>query len=150
MDAVTYPDEKVADYISEKYVALRLANDAEPYVSDFMVKWTPRIVILDAAGQIHQSTVGFSSPEEFIPSLELALAKADFNLDHIEECKMHLDLILNDHPKSLSAPEAVYLKGVTNYKLSGEAGPLKDAYNKLKDRYPDSEWTQRAMPYRLL
>jgi hypothetical protein len=150
MDAVTYPDEKVTDYISNKYIALRLANNAEPYASDFMVKWTPRIIVFDAAGQIHQSTIGFSSPEEFIPFLELALAKADFNLNHLEECKIHLDLILNNHPNSFSAPEAVYYKGVTDYKLSGEAGPLKDAYNTLKDRYPDSEWTQRAAPYRLL
>jgi hypothetical protein len=35
-------------------------------------------------------------------------------------------------------------------KLSGEAGPLKDAYNTLNDRYPDSEWAQRTQPYRLL
>ena len=150
MDAVTYPDDKVTDYISGKYIALRLANNAEPYATDYMVKWTPRIIILDAAGQIHQSTIGFFSAEEFIPCLELALAKADFNLNHLEESKIHLDLILNNHPKSLSAPEAIYFMGVTDYKLSGEAGPLKDAYNKLKDQYPDSEWTQRAMPYRLL
>jgi hypothetical protein len=150
MDAVTYPDDKVTDYISEKYIALRLANSAEPYATDYMVKWTPRIIILDAAGHIHQSTIGFLPPEEFIPCLELALAKADFNLNHLEECKNHLDHILNDHPKCLSAPEAVYYKGVTDCKLSGEAGPLKDAYNTLKDRYPDSEWAQRAQPYRLL
>ncbi len=150
MDAVSYPDEKVADYITENYIALRIASSAEPYAKDFMVKWTPRIFILDAAGQIHQSSMGFFPPEEFVPFLELGLAKADFNLDYLKECGQHLDHLLTEYPQSSSAPEAVYLKGVTAYKIGGEAGPLKDAYNTLQERYPDSEWAQRALPYRLL
>ena len=150
MDAVTYPDEKVTDYINEKYVALRIASNAEPYSIDFMVKWTPRIFLLDAAGQIHQASMGFFPPEDFIPFLELGLAKADFNLDHLEECKQHLDRLLEEYPESTSAPEAVYLQGVADYKISGQGEPLKNAYKILQARYPDNEWAQRALPYRLL
>jgi len=147
MDAVTYPDEKVADYINEKFVALRIPNDAQPYAGDFSVSWTPRIIILDPAGKIHQSNVGYFPPEEFIPALVLGLAKVDFDQQCLDDCLKHLDCILGGHPKSYSAPEAVYYKGVTQYKISGEAEPLKEAYKTLKEQYPGSTWVFRAWPY---
>ena len=115
-----------------------------------MVKWTPRVIVLDSVGLTHQSGVGFLPAEEFISSLKLGLAKADFDLNNLDGCKKHLDRILEANPQSLSAPEAVYLRGVTAYKLSDQAGPLKEAYHTLKEKYPESEWAQRALPYRLL
>ncbi len=150
MDAVTYPDDKVAAYVSENFVPLRIASDSEPYSTDFMVQWTPRTIALDSFGNIHQSEVGFFPPEEFIPSLELGLAKTAFDQDRLDDCKKHLATILADYPDSAAAPQAVYLQGVTSYKTTHQAGPLKDAYHNLKDTYPKSEWVKRALPYRLL
>lgn len=150
MDAVTYPDDKVSAYINNKYIPLRIASDAEPYSADFIVKWTPRTLVLDSSQIIHQSKVGFFPPEEFIPSLELGLARTAFDQDRLEDCKKHLESLLADHPDSAAAPEAVYLQGVTGYKMTDKAGPLKEAYNTLKDKYADSEWVKRALPYRLL
>lgn len=150
MDAVTYPDEIVADYIDDTFIPLRMSSDIQPYADDFQVKWTPRIIILDPTGAVHQSNVGFFPPEEFIPSLELGLAKVDFNQDCLEECRQHLNRILSSHPQSFSAPEAVYLKGVVKYKTIGDAKFLKEAYYQLQERYPASEWAQRTWPYRLL
>ncbi len=147
MDAVTYPEAKVADFINDKFIALRIPNDAEPYADDFSVSWTPRIIILDPMGKIHQSNVGFFPPDEFIPSLELGLAKIDFNMKCLDECRKHLKCILTSHANSASAPEALYFDGVAQYKISGEAAPLKKAYHKIKDQYPDSEWVFRASPY---
>lgn len=150
MDAVTYPHETVADYLDDSFIALRLAYDAQPYAETYMVKWTPSIFVLDPDGKAHRSTVGFFPPEEFIPVLELGLAKTDFDLDCLEECRKHLNRILTTHPHSSSAPEAVFLKGVTKYKMSGEARFLKEAFYQLQERYPESEWTFRASPYGLL
>lgn len=115
-----------------------------------MVKWTPTIFVLDQSGIIHQSIVGFLPPEEFIPALELGLAKVDFDLDCLDECQHHLNRILGSHPRSASAPEAVYLLGVTRFKMTEQSGALKEAYYQLQERYPDSDWTRRASPYRLL
>ena len=150
MDAVTYPDDNVIAYVRQNYIGLRIGSDTEPYCVDFMVKWTPRIIVLDSYGLVHQSTVGFFPPEEFVPSLELGLAKSAFNQDRLKECKKHLEKILAEHPNSGSAPEAVFFQGVTAYKLTDKAGPLKDAYNTLQEKYPESGWVKRALPYRLL
>ncbi len=150
MDAVTYPDDKVAEFIFNNFIPLRIAGDEEPYAADFMVNWTPRIIVLDSVGLSHQSEVGFLPPEDFIASLELGLAKADFDSHKLEDCKAHLHRILEGYAGSSSAPEAAFLLGVTSYKLSGQAAPLKEAYHFLQGKYPDSEWAKRALPYRLL
>lgn len=150
MDAVTYPDEEVAGYIDDSFVALKMAYNTQPFADDFKVKWTPSIFVLDQSGNIHQSIVGFLPPEEFIPALELGLAKVDFDLDCLDECQHHLNRILGSYPRSASAPEAVYLLGVTRYKMTEQSGALKEAYYQLQERYPDSDWTRRASPFRLL
>jgi len=150
MDAGTYPNQPVADLIDDKFIAVRIRSDLEPYAENFSVSWTPRLIILDPTGKIHQSTVGFFPPEEFIPALVLGLAKVDFDAACLDACLKHLDCILSSHVKSASAPEAVFYKGVTEYKISGKAEPLKEAYHKLEKQYPDSEWVFRASPYRLL
>ncbi len=150
MDAVTYPNEKVGEFIVGNFVPLRVAFDAQPLATDFNVKWTPTIVTLDASGQEHHRTVGFLSPEELIPSLLLGMAKVYFDQNQFESALSHLEKLLADYPKSDSAPEALYLRGVSRYKSSHSPKPLKDAYEELERAYPSSEWTKRAAPYRLL
>lgn len=54
--------------------------------------------------------------------------------------------ILKEHSWSESAPEAIHCRGVTRYKSTHNSKPLKDAYEELVSRYPESEWTRRAYP----
>jgi len=150
MDAVTYPEPGVRDFVNSNLVPLRLPFDHKPLAEQFQVKWTPTLVTLDADRKEHHRTVGFLSPEELIPSLLLGRAKMDFDLDNFDGAIKTLEKIVGVHSKSDSAPEAIYLLGVSRYKSTHEAKPLKDAYEKLQAEYPDSEWTRRAYPYRLL
>jgi tetratricopeptide (TPR) repeat protein len=150
MDAVTYPDAKVIGFISENMIPLRVQFDAQPLSADFKVKWTPTLVTLDSHGTEHHRTVGFLSPEELIPSLLLGIAKTYFEADRFDEALQNFEKLLAEHPKSDSAPEAIYLQGVCRYKSTHDAKPLKEAYEKLSAEYPSSEWTRRAYPYRLL
>ena len=39
---------------------------------------------------------------------------------------------------------------LNRFKNTGNPAPLKEAYETLSSQYPDSEWTKRAYPYRLL
>ena len=150
MDAVTYPHEKVIDFVSRNIVPLRVPADAQPLAGDFKVTWTPTLVTLDFYGKEHHRTVGFLPPEELIPSLLLGMAKTDFDFNQFNDAIIHLDRLLVDYSRSAAAPEAVYLRGVSRYKASHDARPLKEAYEKLRADYPASEWTQRAQPYSLL
>ncbi len=149
MGAVTYPNPRVADFVMNSMVPVQVLSDS-PLAEKFKVKWTPTIVVLDYYGNEHHRTVGFFPPEEFIPSLILGIAKIDFDTDQFNDAIINLDRLLAEHPSSRSAPEAIYIRGVSRYKSSHDPAPLKETYERLKADYPASEWTQRAEPYSLL
>jgi hypothetical protein len=150
MDTVTYPDSKIAAFINSSVIPLRVAFDSQPLATDFNIKWTPTLITLDVNGKEHHRTVGFLPPEELIASLVLGMAKTEFDNEQFEGALKHLDMLLQQYPKSDAAPEAIFLRGVCGYKSTHIPKPLKDAYEKLAAAYPASEWTKRAYPYRLL
>ncbi|KAF0221302.1 MAG: hypothetical protein FD174_440 [Geobacteraceae bacterium] len=150
MDAVTYPNLEVFNFITDKIVPLRVPADAQPISGDFKVMWTPTLVTLDYYGKEHHRTVGFLPPEELIPSLLLGMGKTDFETGQFNDAIIHFNTLLNGYPGSAAAPEAVYLRGVSCYKSTHDAKPLKEAYEQLKAEYPESEWATRAQPYSLL
>ena len=150
MDAVSYPNKSVTDFINNSAIPVRVRYDAQPLAADFNIQWTPTLVMLDRDGKEHHRTVGFLSPEELIPSLLLGTAKIHFDLNEFKEALSNLEKILSDFSKSSSAPEAIYLKGVCLYKSTKSPKGLKEAYEQLQSQYPQSEWSKRAYPYRLL
>jgi len=150
MGAVTFPDAKVIAFIKQNVIPIRLPHDHKPLAEQFQVKWTPALVTLDMEGKEHHRTVGFLSPEELIPSLLLGKAKIDFDHEDFGKALTTLEDLLKDYPKSGAAPEAIFLRGVCGYKSTHNPKALKEAYEKLAKDYPDSEWTKRAYPYRLI
>jgi hypothetical protein len=150
MDAVTYPDARVIDFVNTNLVAIRVKSDSKPLADDFNIKWTPTFIVLDPSGKEHNRTVGFMPPEEFIPSLLLGFAKTRFDADQFPEAIKILDRLLSEYPKSGSAPEAVFLRGVAGFKTAHDGSMLKAAYERLEKEYPGSEWVKRAAPYQLL
>ncbi|HVN24699.1 MAG TPA: hypothetical protein VMT71_12065 [Syntrophorhabdales bacterium] len=149
MDAVTYPDDKVIDFINSNLIPLRVKSDM-PLAKEFNITWTPTLITLDQQGKEHYRSVGFLSPAELIPSLLLGMAKVYFDTGVLDQCLGTLEKIVSGHPKSKAAPEAVFLRGVAGYKNTHDPKPLKAAYEKLQADYPGSEWADRAQPYRLL
>ena len=150
MDAVSYPDEKVIEFINKNIIPLRIRFDAQPFSADFNITWTPTLVTLDSGGKEHHRTTGFLAPEELIPSLLLGMTKSYFNREQFNEALKTIGELLSKYPRSGSAPEAIYLRGVSQYKSTHDPKPLKKAYEELQANYPLSEWTKRAYPYRLL
>jgi hypothetical protein len=150
MDAVTYPNEKVIEFVNKNLVGLRVPFDSQPLAKDFNVKWTPTLVVTDWDGKEHNRTVGFLPPEELIPSLLLGVAKCSFDADQFDQAIPLLDALLTDYPWSSAAPEAVFLRGVSGFKSSHDPKPLKEAFERLRVEYPASEWVKRASPYGLL
>ncbi len=149
MDAVTYPDSKVVNFVVQRVIPLRIPSD-DKLASEFKVKWTPTLVTLDSDGQEHHRTVGFLNPDEFIPASLLAIGKVNFETGKFERAIANFDEIISSYGSSKAAPEATYLRGVALYKNTSEASNLRKAYEQLVKLYPDSEWTQRAEPYKLL
>ena len=113
MDAVTYPDDRVVSFIDENMIPFRVNYGVEPLTKDFNVKWTPTIITLDSEGVEHHRTVGFFAPEELIPSMLLGIAKVFFDTNRFDNALMNLEKLLSGYPEGDSAPEAIYLRGVS-------------------------------------
>ncbi len=150
MGAVTYPDQKVAEFINANLVPVQLLADAKPYADDFIIEWTPTVIVLDENGKEHSRSIGFLPPEEFIPSLLLGMFKVHFDLRQYREAIDIGDKLVKDYPKSKAVPEMIFWQGVVSYKATHDPSPLKAAYKRLKAEHPSSEWTIRAEPYDLL
>ena len=150
MDAVTYPDKKVIDFVNKNYIPLQVPFDAEPLSKDFNIKWTPSLITLGTDKQEHHRSVGFLDPDAFIAVSLIGIGKYHFDNDRYPTALTYFEKIISDHPQSDNAPEAIFLRGVSQYKNTGSSVPLKKAYGYLSSRYPDSEWTKKAYPYRLL
>jgi len=150
MDAVTFPDLAVANFVIDRMVPLRAPVGGKTLAADFRVVWTPTLIVLDHYGKEHQRTVGFLPPDEMVASLLLGIGKAGLGNDQFNEAVVQFSTLLNGYPGSACAPEAVYLRGVARYKSSHAASALKEGYQQLLAQYPDSEWTRRAEPYTLL
>jgi len=131
----------------ENFIPLRIGHDQEPYAAQFLVKWTPKLYVLDYKGTAHHDAMGFFPPDEFVAFLLLGQAKLAFHNDHLDEAQNLFDKLLQEAPASGSAPEAVYLQGVSGFKRSHEAEPLKEVYRRLKLEYPQTSWAQRGFPY---
>lgn len=150
MNAVTYSKPEVIDFLNKEIVSIQVPFDSQPLATTYALKWTPTLIILDQEGKEHQRTVGYVPPEDFIPLMLLGIGKTCFDADRFSEALERFEKIISRYPKSSSAHEAIYLRGVAGYKSTHEIKPLKDAYEKLSREYPDSEWAKRAQPYSLL
>lgn len=149
MDTVTYPKQDVIDLMDKHVIPVRIPFDS-PLAKEFEVKWTPGLLFLDKNRKAHHLIIGFLPPEELIPAILLGVGKTFFDSNEFQRAIEALNEVMERHPSSHAAPEAVYFRGVSQYKKTHSAEPLKQVYEKLQAEYPETEWAERAAPYRLL
>jgi thioredoxin-related protein len=150
MGAVTYPNESVIKFVDYNFVPVQIEVSNKTLMDQFKVNWTPTIIVLDADGNEIHRVVGFLPPEDFIPTFMVAKGKWYFNAEQHPEAQGMFDEALRDYPESAAAAEAVFFNGVSRYKMTHDAKPLRAAYETLMAKFPGSEWAKRAAPYRLI
>ena len=150
MREVTYPNEDVIHMISENFVPLMIQIDfvkPNEFMKKYHVRWTPTLYVLDAEGQPLHHTVGFLPPDELVAHLALVRAMDRYNHNRFDDAIAQLREVVNKHPQSSAAPQAIFYEGVAGYKSSHDAKKLKAIYLELKAKYPDSLWAKKAIPY---
>jgi tetratricopeptide (TPR) repeat protein len=150
MDAVTYPSPEVVSFVNNNLIPLRINVIGDKPLDVNHYFWTPTLALLDYNGNELQRTIGFLGEDEFIASMLLGIAKVHLDAGQYDTGLISLKNLLETLPKSTSVPEAIYFRGVILYKETNDPGKLKEAYVKLINEYPDSVWSERAYPYRLL
>ena len=149
MDAVTYPQKAVQEFLAESMVPVRIPFDS-PLSQEFRLSWLPMLITLDWNGTEHHRTVGFMAPDELVPSLMLGCAKVYGDCGLFDKAFAKLGKLLSTWPESDAAAEAMFFRGVCSYKSTHDPATLKEAFEQLTEQYPHSQWTKRAYPYRLL
>jgi len=150
MDAVAYPEPAVIEFVNTNLIPLRIPAEDHELAVEYRIKWTPSLLILDEKGAEHYRTLGFFWPQELIPSLLLGMGKAYFNKPDRVKAASCFGRIIEEFPKSFQTPEAIYMKGVSDYIATKDVGNLIGVYDRLASEHPDSQWTMRANPYSFL
>jgi hypothetical protein len=148
MGAVTYPNAQVAEFVSERFVAIKF-NVKEPH-PDFKealgrgkVLWAPLLVFLDGRGSELRRYVGFLPPDEFLAELRLVLGLAAMTHSHFEDALGWFDGAAEDFPEASAAPEALFWAAGAGYRLGGIPEVVR-RWDDLRARYPESTWARRA------
>jgi hypothetical protein len=145
LDAVTYPQDAVADAIAENFVPIQVdtqdgSQTTAEIVSRFRQVWTPDLRIIDHDGAELYRWNGYLPPSEFLPQLLAGRAQALLRSDCGEEAKEAYADILRRFPTSFVAPEVAYFAAVSAYRLSHEPSDLLDNWGVVQNRYPMSDW----------
>lgn len=119
-----------------------IKEDASNFHS-FEVLWTPTVLIMDTNGIERVRNEGYLPKTEFRAWLEMGLARLAFIRKAWDESERRYDQVTTRFPKSWSAPEAVYWRGVSRYKKNDRAS-LGETAAVLKQNYPESLWAQKA------
>ncbi|HWR51415.1 MAG TPA: tetratricopeptide repeat protein [Bryobacteraceae bacterium] len=145
MDAEVYPDERVVKFVSENFIPLRIHIKENPEgFKRFGAQWTPTVVVSDPGGTERYRFEGFLPADEFLPQLELGLAKAAFANNKFDLAERRYRDIVAQFPNSEVAPEAQYWAGVSKYKASNDAAALGETAKAFQSRYSDSAWAKKA------
>lgn len=114
----------------------------------FDAVWTPTVLLLDASSAAErQRTEGYLPNEDFVAQLENGLGRIAFVHKQWTEAESRYGEVVRRFPRTTAAPEAVYWRGVAEYKRTNDHTVLGRVEQELKKNYPDSVWTRKALPW---
>ena len=148
MDAVTYPDARVASFLDENFNAIRTnIRDPQPAMRDLLraVKppWAPTFVFLGPRNVEMRRSVGWLAPDELIAELHFVLGVYCLLRLKVDDAQAHFRAACDDAFRYGIAPEALFWVGVAAYKRGGKPA-LREAWDELVARFPESTWARRT------
>jgi len=145
MDTVTYPDPRVAEFVEHHFLPVRLKVKEDPaLVENYLVSWTPNMVMADEKDRVHYRVEGYLPPEDLVAHLSLGIGKFWLNRKQFEQAQGRFEEVSQRHPGTAAGAEALYWLGVFQYKQSHDPGQLRPSWQRLAREYPESEWTRRT------
>jgi len=144
-----FTDPRVVDYITQHYVPVRVhvkenAAAFRELRARYSAEWTPAVLILDDEGREQHRIEGFLPADDFLSQLALGLAKAAFARKDYAIAAPLFRAVVDDHPDTETAPEALYWAGVSQYRATNDPSALKETGEALKSRYGNSSWAKKG------
>jgi hypothetical protein len=150
MNTGPYSDEKVQRFLEERFIPLRSEcfwDNPTALMRKYAIKWTPTFIVHNTGGSEHHRFVGFVPTDDLLAQLGLGIGKIFYDTDRMDDAIRQFQTVIERHPDAGATPEAVFLRGVAEYKHTQDAKALRRAYDVLKAGYSQSEWARRAEPY---
>ncbi len=150
MNTGPYSNEKVQKFIMGNFIPLKSQcfwDKPTELMQKFEIKWTPTLIVHDPEGKEHHRMVGYLPVEDLIAQLILAKGKIYFDSDRYAEAIAQSQTVVDQYPNTGAAPEAIFFLGVAEYKRTHDSKFLRQIYDQLAAKYPQSEWARRAEAY---
>ena len=128
-------------------VRVHVREQAEEYRrlgERFGVQWTPTLLEIDAQGKERHRIEGFLTVEELLPQLMLGLGHDAFERREWTQASHWFQEVLDRHPGSDAAPEALYWAGVARYQDSHDSKDLVETARALAERFAGTIWSKKA------
>ena len=113
----------------------------------FDALWTPTILVMDSEGVERSRIEGYLPKNLFRARLEMALARVAFMHKKWSDAEKAYARVAEHYADTAAAPEAIYWRGVSHYKATNDHTVLGDVATELNQKYPDSEWTLKTLPW---
>jgi hypothetical protein len=138
----------LADFINQQFVPATINIKEKPAdFHRFDVLWTPTILILDENGKERFRIEGYLPRDEFAAHLVMGLARVAFMSKRWADAEQLYNEVVQKYGHTGVAPAAVYWLGVSRYKKTNDHHELGKVVSTLKEKYPDSPWNKRAVPW---
>lgn len=151
MNTGPYSDERVQKFLEGEFVPLKSQviswKHRSELMKEFDIVWTPTFFIQDSNGKIHRKLIGFLPVDDLLAQMKLGKGMVYFDKGRHEEALQWFQKVIDEHPHAGATPEAFYFRGVSLYEKSHEASALREIYDILAEKFPESEWARRAGPY---
>ena len=99
---------------------------------------------MDPKGEERWRIEGYLPKNEFRSQLEIGLARISFMDKKWADAETKYAQVIEHYADTAAAPEAVYWKGVSRYKLTNDHTVLGEVAKELAEKYPESVWAQKA------
>ena len=144
-----YTDPRVVDFVKHNFVPVRAHvkddKDAFKKLGDrFDAHWTPTTLVVDSNGTERHRIEGFLPVDDFLSQLALGAAKAAFARQDYATAERLYREVVEKYPSTDAAPEAQYWTGVSRYRVTSDAGALKETATAFSNRYQESSWAKKA------
>ena len=110
----------------------------------FGAQWTPTILMLDPSGMERHRIEGFLPVDDFLAQLGLGLGRIQFSGGLFEEAENQFRDVVERHPDSDAAPEALYWAGVSKYKRTDDGAALAETARAFQKSYTNTPWAKKA------
>ena len=102
---------------------------------------------MDQDGKERWRLEGYLPKDEFRANLEMGLARAAMMKKDWANAEKRFADVIERYPDSKYAPEAVYWRGVSRYSASHDGAELANVATVFADKYQDSVWAKKAVPW---